>query len=204
MIYDLVNVRASFPHLFKPRPIKSKPDSTPRYSIQCILDEDQYGAFATWCVEELIPEFEPWSEYDPEEHFDKLVNRELTCLHDGDEMSQYEGYEGHWYVSCNRNEDKGPPLIYDADGVTELTRQSRTQVSPGNIVTVVADVWCQDKSAGWGKDRINCELQAVVFVEDDGVSWGGNRRVSKEHIKAIAPGRKARRKKSKRGNMWDE
>jgi hypothetical protein len=86
------------------------------------------------------------------------------CLHNGEEKSEYDGFEGQMFVS-GRN--KSRPVVVDRDK-TPLTQADGKPYS-GCYVDVSLDVWAQDNKFG---KRVNAKLLAIRF-RDDGAAFSG-------------------------------
>jgi hypothetical protein len=92
--------------------------------------------------------------------------KDKNCWHDGDNKSQWAGFEGCWYVSASASSDKRPTVVgrrgeplTAADGI----------IYGGCYVIASMEVWAQDN--GFGK-QVNAQILGVQFVRD-GDSFGG-------------------------------
>lgn len=85
---------------------------------------------------------------------------EKICVRDGD-LEDYDGYEGHWYISANESEQ--PVLITrrkDEKGEWEAALPG--QIYSGCYVNMIVVLWAQDNEHG---KRINARLKAVQFYK---------------------------------------
>jgi hypothetical protein len=76
-------------------------------------------------------------------------------------LKEYDGYEGNFVLSASRSQDKGRPLIMDADK-TPLT-ESDGKPYAGCYVNGTVEIWAQDNKFGKG---IRATLRGVQFVKD--------------------------------------
>lgn len=76
-------------------------------------------------------------------------------------LKEYDGYEGNFVLSSSRGQDKGRPLIMDADK-TPLT-ESDGKPYAGCYVNGTVEVWAQDNKFG---KAIRATLRGVQFVKD--------------------------------------
>ena len=153
MIIKLENVRLSFPALFK---AKAGPDGgEPKFGASFLLDKTKHAA--------KIKEIEAAIE---KLHREELKGKHMkgTCLHDGSEKPDTDGYgPGVKYVSAS---NKKRPVIADRD-LTPLTEEDAKPYA-GCYVNATVRLWVQDNQFG---KRVNAALRAVQFVKD-GESFG--------------------------------
>jgi len=101
---------------------------------------------------------------------DKIVNQSNpkaervvllgTCLHDGEEKADKDGYGDHvMYVSSSRKESDGPPRVVGKDKQDIRPEESHYPYA-GCYVVASVRLWAQDNDFG---KRVNAELRAVVF-----------------------------------------
>lgn len=86
------------------------------------------------------------------------------CLKKGEDFGQSDFEKAHYILSAN---EKERPIVVGRDGKTKITDPNK--VKGGNIVNAQVALWAQNH-AEFGK-RINCNLIAVQFVEDDGMTF---------------------------------
>lgn len=96
-----------------------------------------------------------------------LEAADKTCLHNGDAKSEYEGFEGNFFISAR---SKVRPSVFDQQR-QELTEADGKPYS-GCQVNVSFEFWAQEN--GFGK-RINAQLRGVQFHSDNDAFAGGSR-----------------------------
>lgn len=97
----------------------------------------------------------------------QLAAQDRLVIHDGNLKSQFDGYEGNFYIN-SRNTMR--PAIKDVDGKRNLMPQDGKPYG-GCYVTALVSIWAQDNKFG---KRINASLMGVQFLRD-GDSFGGAR-----------------------------
>lgn len=106
----------------------------------------------------------------------KLADK--TCLHNGDSKSDYDGFEGNFYIAAR---SKIRPTVIDGD----RTPLSEAEGKPyaGCYVDANIDIWAQDN--GFGK-RINAQLRGVQYRAKGDAFGGGGRPADAEEFDEIA------------------
>ena len=166
--------RLSFPTLWVPEPFET--GGTKRYGAALLVPKDDpqiatiKAAIMTAGKAHFHEKFE-----DPK--FRKTVK--MHGFRDGDEK-EYDGYADHWYISANRPEHKGPPLILDTNK-RELTEASGKPYG-GCYVNASVEFWGDSR---YGR-AVNCTLLGLQFVAD-GASFGGGARGSADDFEEIEP-----------------
>lgn len=83
-----------------------------------------------------------------------------TCLHDGEEKADKDGYGDHvMYVSSSRRENDGPPKVLDKTK-NEIRVEEGHYPYGGCYVIASVRLWAQDNEFG---KRVNAELRIVIF-----------------------------------------
>jgi len=83
-----------------------------------------------------------------------------TCLHDGEEKADKDGYGDHvMYVSSSRTEKDGPPRVIDRNRQDIRPEESHYPYA-GCYVIASVRLWPQENDFG---KRINAELRAIIF-----------------------------------------
>lgn len=164
MKVKLQNVRLAFPELFEPKTVNG--EGEPAYSATFLFPPDHPG---TKLMEEAIEEVgkEKWkAKWDSGKGSVKgeLESKDKTCLHDGDQKVNYDGFEGNLYVSA-RNKSR-PTVI---DGLKQPLTRADGKPYGGCYVNANVEVWAQDNKYG---KRINATLRGVQFYRD-GESFSG-------------------------------
>lgn len=99
----------------------------------------------------------------------ELERKDRTCLHDGDDKSQYDGFEGNMYVSTRS--DTRPSAFDNDKDKTPLTKEDG-KIYSGCYVDASINIWGQDNKFG---KRINAQIRGVRFRKDgDSFSGGGS------------------------------
>lgn len=154
----LKNVRLSFPALFEPEVMQgSDGKAKPRYKANFLIDKSTpHGEANHKAIIAAIKavRVEKWGEDYP-----KLKPNQLA-YRDGNEEN-WDGYEGHWYVSANSPETR-PPLVIDRNRSRLSAKSGRPYA--GCYVNAIVRFWAQDDKE-FGK-RVNCSLEGVQFFKD--------------------------------------
>lgn len=105
-----------------------------------------------------------------------LQAADKVCLHDGDNKSDYAGYEGNYFINASNtvrptvlNRDKSP--LQEKDGV----------IYSGCYVNAIIEVWAQDNKFG---KRVNATLSGVQFLKD-GDAFNGGRAASENEFEDL-------------------
>ena len=96
-----------------------------------------------------------------------LEASDKVALHNGDSKSEYDGFEGNFYVSTR---SKVRPSVFDGQR-NELTEADGKPYS-GCFVNASIELWAQDNSYG---KRINAQLRGVQFLRDGDAFAGGGK-----------------------------
>lgn len=97
------------------------------------------------------------------------------CWVDG-ARKEFEGYQGHWALSAHRTEDKGRPLVFDADKSpiykpnNELYEGKAGRIYSGCFVNMQVEIWAQDNKAG---KALRCALLGIQRFKDGDAFSGG-------------------------------
>ena len=173
MQIKLLNVRLSFPDLFKP---KSVMGSDPKYGAAFLLDKKD-DADQIELIEKAIKEV-------TDEKFPKGAPKGLkTCLHEGAEKA-YDGYHaGNMYISssCTLR-----PTVIDRDRAPLAADDGKPYA--GCYCNVVLRLWAQDNQYG---KRINAQLQGVQFSKE-GEQFGVEAFNPEEHFDALPASEESR------------
>lgn len=156
----LTNVRLAFPALFQPQTVNGEGD--PAYSASFILPIDHPQIREIKGAIKEVARAKWGAKAD--QHLTLMEKTDKTALHDGDLKSNYNGFEGHLYISAR---SKTRPTVVDRDR-TPLTAGDGKPYA-GCYVNAVVELWAQDNQYG---KRINASLGGVQFARD-GESFGG-------------------------------
>jgi hypothetical protein len=148
----LENVRLSYPHLFVPR--ASEEGKEPKFSASFILDKKKHAP--------LIAKLEKLIERVALDFFKKKVALKKTCLRDGNEKADNDGYGDEvMFVTSSAGKNKRPAVL-DADKTKLVEGDSRPYA--GCYVNALLRLYAYDHKVG-GKG-VAAGLLAVQFVED--------------------------------------
>lgn len=160
------------------RKIKKKPGDTDggsgdKYGASIILDKET-AADQIKAVRELIKRIssEQWkgkivtvkgqSEKVVDQSNPKAERVVLlgTCLHEGEEKADKDGYGDHvMYVSSSRKESDSAPRVVDKNKQDIKVEESHYPYAGCNVIASVR-LWPQDNDYG---KRVNAELRAIIF-----------------------------------------
>lgn len=87
-------------------------------------------------------------------------NPQKICWYDGD-VKDYDGYAGNFALSSSRGQDKGRPLVFDADKSPLSEKDGKPYA--GCFVNGTVEVWAQDNKFG---KAIRATLRGAQFVKD--------------------------------------
>jgi hypothetical protein len=161
-------VRASYPHLGKPKRVDDDdPESPKKFSMTGLADKKTHGDVLKMCVKRIDAIL-------AERNDGKKIPADKKFAKDGDLKAKDE-YDGMWALSASEVEEK-PPILRDARNRTVKPEDAARVFFAGGIVNMLIKPWWQDNKHG---KRVNASLLAVQFVKDDGVSFG-EERISEE------------------------
>lgn len=167
-------VRLAFPNLFNPTTVNG--EGKPRYSATLIFPPD-HEAVPLIKAAILAAATAKWAAK-AQATVTALEKSGKLALHDGDEKSNYDGFEGNLFVTAASREDS-PPGVYDADK-TPLTERSG-KIYAGCYVNASVDFWAQDNAFG---KRVNAQLRGVQFAAD-GDAFSAGRPASADEFEAV-------------------
>lgn len=174
----LKDVRIAFPKLFEPKAVQGS--ETKRYGVVALVKPgtendklirntiskiatEAWGAKAAAYLKALAPQ--------P----NKFAYQDGTLKAD-----KYDGYEGMWALSANRNEDQGAPVVKDR-AARDLTAKDAGMLYAGCRCNVVVDLWVQKGQY----EGIRATLLGVQFVSDDEPFAGA--RASEDDFEVLEP-----------------
>jgi Protein of unknown function (DUF2815) len=161
-------IRLSFPQLWQAvkvrNPDGSEGDGKAQYSCNVLIhpDDPQIAAIRKIFEEEAKSQWGDKASLVLAE----LNAKDRTCLHNGDFKSDYDGYPGHWYLTCR---SPTAPLVLGR--LKEPLREADGRPYGGCYVNLSVDIYAQDNRQ-WGK-RINARFRGIQFVEDGEAFAGG-------------------------------
>jgi hypothetical protein len=128
-----------------------------------------------------------------------LPDPKACAFQDGARKPDYDGFPGNWALTAHRTEDKGRPLVLDADkahlyghqlpdGTWQMTDTpvpgKEGRIYSGCYVNGSVDLWCQDNPSGKG---IRAELLGVQFART-GDAFGSGRVADPGDFESLATG----------------
>ena len=156
------NVRLAFPQLFEANTVVG--EGKPAFSASFIIPRDHPQI--AHIKQALAATAEAKWGAKGESTLKALLASDKVALHNGDTKSNYQGFEGNYYISA-RNPVR--PLCVGPDKAP--LAQSDGKLYAGCYVNVILEFWAQDNAYG---KRINATLMGVQFHADgDAFSGGG-------------------------------
>jgi hypothetical protein len=167
--------RLAFPALFVPRTVNG--EGKPRYSATLLLQADDPQLAGIKKAIQAVAR-EQWKDKAPA-ILASLEKVGKVALRNGEEKSQYDGFEGTMFVSASAYED-APPTVCDA------VRQQLTERSgkPYAGCYVNASVEFKAQDGQYGK-RIVAKLRGVQFWRDGDSFVAGTRPASVDEFDEI-------------------
>lgn len=156
----VMNARLAFAEgVFKKKPIASDPKSKPRFNCGLLLlpADPQIKTIET-LQKKLALEHDWKGGKEAKKVFDEMLKKDRLALHDGDDKSNYAGFEGTRYLSPSADTR---PTVVDRDKSPLAEDDGR--IYSGCYVNAKVEIWVQDNQ--WGQ-RVNATLLGVQFVKD--------------------------------------
>lgn len=173
----LLNVRLSFADIFEPAKDRTDDETGAiikgKFKANFLMEKGTPETIANLAKCKKASEEAKVAKWgtDPKKH--PKLKPNLVYLRDGD-LENWDGYEGHFYVSANSDEMPGLiDRIKDEQGKwEELTKENggTKKLYSGAYVNAILRVWAQDNKHG---KRVNCELKVVQFVRKGPAFSGG-------------------------------
>lgn len=172
----LKNVRLAFEQIFEAKSFKGQ--GTPNFSATFLMEPDSENKKK---IDEAIKAVakEAWKDKAAATLKSIKNNPNKMCFMDGDTKSQYEGFEGMWYITAK---NRSRPDVRDRDGTTPLTSADGVIYS-GCYVNAILQVWAQSGDY----TGIRCQLSGVQFVRD-GDAFGGGTKASDSDFEDLTDG----------------
>lgn len=171
MKVTIQNARLAFANIWHAKTVNGEGD--PAYSATLILDPEA-NALDIKRLETAIAAVakDKWGA-----KADSLLKAAIAkgnvCLRDGDDKSEYDGFENKKYVSSR---SKQRPTVVDRNK-SPLTEDDGRPYS-GCYVNAILEIWAQDNQYG---KRVNAQLSGLQFVRD-GDAFGGGRPASTDEF----------------------
>lgn len=159
----LNNVRIAFAQgIFEAQVVGADPTAKPRYGASFLMPPDHPQVKDVEAIIEYVAA-QKWPDPKKRDAIMKAIRaKDMTCLHDGDTKTQYDGYEGNLFITAAAQEGT-PPTIYNADRTVYDQKKGHQRIYSGCYVNAVITIWAQDNSFG---KRINASLGGVQFRKD--------------------------------------
>ncbi|MCR5894486.1 MULTISPECIES: ssDNA-binding protein [Burkholderia] len=186
-IVKLKNARLAFPDLFTPTQVNGQGPFAFRAAF--LMDEDapvylkqNDGSWKQTTMAKAIEDVtvEKWKNKATAIVNSIKGNPQQCCWYDGN-IKSYDGYEGNFVLSASRPQEKGRPLVLDAD-TTPLTEQDGKPYA-GCYVDATVELWPQDNKHGKG---LRSTLRGVQFVKN-GDAFSAGTPVDADEFEAAAP-----------------
>lgn len=146
--------RLSYPQLFEP---KSYQGSKPAYSAVFLLDKKTNAAD----IEAIKAGIDACKKA---KWGNKPVTLKGTCLHEGIEKEDTDGYGEHiMFVSCRNEAKSGTPKPGVVDQKLQPITAESGKLYAGCYVYATIRLWAQDNQYG---KRVNASIRNVQFVKD--------------------------------------
>jgi len=186
------NVRVSFPNLIEARQTNAQ-NPAKYYGLDMLFQQDNPAFAQFWAAYQELA-VAKWK--DQAEAVMGMIgqDRKKRCYGQGEErMSQktmqvLDGYHGQFYISAKEKEERGRPMIVDADGVPIDKANTMAEVAEarrvygGCYANVLVSPWLWDNDNGKG---VSCNLLAVQF-SSDGEPFGENTSIDTSAFGAVA------------------
>ena len=171
MKVSIQNARLAFANIWHAKTVNGEGD--PAYSATLILDPEA-NALDIKRLDAAIEAVarDKWSSK-ADSVLKAIRAKGHVCLRDGDDKSEYDGFEGKQYVSTR---SKQRPTVVDRNKVA-LTEDDGRPYS-GCFVNAIVEIWAQDNQFG---KRINAQISGLQFVRD-GDAFGGGQPASADEF----------------------
>lgn len=176
MEVKLKKVRIAFTqNLFTPGSMANDANAKPAFSSTFLIPKnDPQYAEVKKVIEKVATE--KWAAKAPA-ILKSLVAENKTCLRDGDNKEQYDGFAGCGYIQ-GRNYSEFPIVDRDKSPLSEKSGRPYA----GCYVNCSLDIWAQDNNYG---KRINAKIRWVQFAAD-GDAFSGSAPASTDEIDDIS------------------
>jgi len=173
----LKNVRLAFPNLFEAASVNGEGD--PRFGATFIIPGDDKQLAAINATIEAVAK-EKWAAK-ADVNLKALRGSGKVALRNGDEKSNYDGFEGNYFVAASAKANARPTVV---DGQRQPLTERDGKSYAGCYVNASIEIWAQDNAYG---KRINATIRGVQFVRD-GEAFGGGRPAGADEFDEITEG----------------
>lgn len=157
MKLKLANVRLSFPDLFTA--VQFNGQGPFSYRAAFLIDPKSSNAATVRAAVDAVAK-EKWGAKAAAVLKTIEGNPQKCCYYSGD-VKEYNGYAGNMVLSTTRNQDKGRPLIINADKTPLQLEDGKPYA--GCYVNATVELWAQDNGHGKG---IRATLLGLQFYKD--------------------------------------
>lgn len=161
----LKNARLAFPTLDVPEQFQGQ--GKPRYSATLLIEKNSENHKLVLAAMRAAA-VAKWGEAKADAAVKSLMSGLKTALGDGDQKSEYDGFEGMMFVSAHSQASAPPRLL---DGARRELPRDTGVIYAGCYVNASVEIWAQDNQ--WGK-RLNATLRGVQFA-GEGESFSASR-----------------------------
>lgn len=175
----LRNVRLAFPNLRKATDFNG--DGNMRFTSTGILEPGS-EAYKTARAAVMAVATEHWGAQQAKAKVKRLMLAGKCAMFNGNDKSQYEGFEGNWAVNAATKEST-PPTLKDPMGGDVPREKADMVFYAGCYVYLYVDFYVQDASKGFG-ERINASLRGIQFA-GKGDPFSGGAPASDEEFETI-------------------
>lgn len=153
--------------VFEKKGIASDPSSKPRYNCAVLLPPSDPQVEKIREIEKKLVLEHDWKKHDDAgKLYETLKKKDKLALHDGDDKSNWAGFEGNLYLSPSADTR---PTVVDRDR-TQIDKDDG-RIYSGCYVNVKVEIWTQDNNYG---ERVNATLLGVQFVKDGDAFGAGS------------------------------
>ena len=174
MSIRLDNVRLAFPALFKPKAFAGNEDAA-KYSATFLIPKTDEKTIQKIKAEIVIIAKNKWADKS-KQVLDVLLQQGRTCLRDGDDKGDYDGFSDCFYVSAS---NAAKPIVLGRD--KQPLAEDSGKPHAGCMVNASIEVWAQDNKFG---KRINASLRGVQFA-GDGDAFSGSAPASADEFDSM-------------------
>jgi hypothetical protein len=174
MAVRLNNVRLAFPALWEPKAFAGN-EGAAKFGASLLIKKTDKAQVDK--VKQVMMEVAhaKWNDK-AKSILELLMSQGRTCLRDGDQKSEYDGFDGCVYLSTSA---AAKPLIIGQD--KQPLEQSSGLPYAGSFVNASVEIWAQDNKFG---KRINATLRGVQFA-GHGDAFSGSAPASTDEFDAL-------------------
>lgn len=176
-IVKLNKARLTFPELFEPKAFQGQGEA--KYSAGFLIGKKSPQIAE---IKQVIKEVAAakWGAK-ADAVLKSLYANDKVCLRDGDIKSEYQGFEGNYFINAT---NKARPTVKARDGKTPLTAADGVIYSGCNANGSI-QIWAQENQFG---KRINASLRWVQFHSDNDAFSGSAPRVNDDEFEDLSDG----------------